>query len=338
VLGFSANLALANIKQLAWRLQMASAFLPAIPLMAVIFCCPESPRFLMKKGLYMKAFKSMVDLRGSQIQAAKEMIYLDAQIQAAEAKLFSTHIGDDEDFDDDNIHNRPTTSQSQTATSITSRDDVTSTHSRDTDVHDEYEDDEASIEWSPPSLPQRIQQQFRSFIRLIRSQEDDTEDPTTFQAQFKLTSYWSRITQLMTVPRTRRACLAAFVVMISQQLCAINILAFYSTTLFRDSDNRSRTAQEAAENPTTNSLAPLWYSWGFGLTNFLFAFPAYYLIDRKGRRYLLLATFPLMALMLLASAFSYKIPAGQAHIGVIYFFFILFTVSKPLLRRSQDES
>lgn len=268
VLGFSANLALANLGDLAWRLQMACSFLPTIPLMAVIFCCPESPRFLMKKGLYLKAFKSMVALRGSQIQAAKEMIYLDAQIQAAEAKLFAYPVEDVEFADDD----RPTTSHSH-ATSMTSRDDASSMHSHESDIVDGYEDDELSEEWEPPSLPQRIRKQFRSFIKLVRSQEDDTEDPTTFQAQFKLTSYWQRVGQLFSVPRTRRACLAAFVVMIAQQLCGINILAFYSTTYFRDSDEFSRSANGGQVVPT-NSLAPLWYSWGYGLTNFLFAFPA----------------------------------------------------------------
>lgn len=312
VLGFSANLALAGVGKLAWRLQMACSFLPTIPLLAVIFCCPESPRFLMKKGLYKKAYKAMVALRGSPIKAAKEMIYLDAQIQATEAKLFSHTVEDEEYADND----RPTTSQSH-ATSVTSRDDVSSMRSIDSDHINEHDDDEGSEEWNPLTLPQRILKQFHSFGRLVRSKEDENEDPTTFQAQFKLTSYWQRITQLMTVPRTRRACLAAFVVMIAQQLCGINILAFYSTTYFRDSAEKSG-------NP--NSLAPLWYSWGYGITNFLFAFPAYYLIDRKGRRWLLLVTFPLMALMLLASAFSYKIPPGQAHIGVIYFFFILFTI------------
>jgi hypothetical protein len=35
-------------------------------------------------------------LRGSQIQAAKEMIYLDAQIQATEAKLYPTQVDDDD--------------------------------------------------------------------------------------------------------------------------------------------------------------------------------------------------------------------------------------------------
>ena len=200
----------------------------------------------MKKGLYMKAFKAMVDLRGSQIRAAKEMIYLDAQIQAAEAKLFSTQV-DDEEYGE---QHRPSTAQSRT-TSLTSRDDASSLHSTASDMVYEYEDDEDSVDWEPPSLWQRIRKQFRSFNRLVRSKDDDVEDPTTFQAQFKLTSYWSRITQLLTVPRTRRASLAAFVVMISQQLCAINILAFYSTTLFRDSERRSQSAQDSAQNPLT---------------------------------------------------------------------------------------
>jgi rhamnogalacturonyl hydrolase YesR len=41
-------------------------------------------------------------LRGSQIQVVKEMIYLDAQIQAAEAKLFPTQVDDEEagEYDD----------------------------------------------------------------------------------------------------------------------------------------------------------------------------------------------------------------------------------------------
>lgn len=280
----------------------------------------------MKKGLYRKAFKALVATRGSQIQAAKEMIYLDAQIQAAEAKLFSTPAKDEELFPnnaeslEDRIHDEA---------SLASHDDRSSIHSGETDlVDDEDEDDDDALEEEIPTLWQRCIKQLKSMRKLLRPQHDDMEDPTTFQAQFKLTNYWQRIAQLMTVPRTRRACLAAFVVMISQQLCAINILAFYSSTLFRDSDESSEGA-DATTNPTASSLAPLWYSWGFGMANFLFAFPAYRLIDRKGRRYLLLVTFPLMALTLLAAAFSYNIPPGKAHIGVVYFWFILFTVSLP---------
>jgi hypothetical protein len=57
----------------------------------------------------------------------------------------------------------------------------------------------------------------------------------------------------------------------------VYLIAADSTTLFRDAADADPT------NNTSHSLNPLWYSWGFGLTNFLFAFPAYPLIDRKGK-------------------------------------------------------
>lgn len=43
-----------------------------------------------------------------------------------------------------------------------------------------------------------------------------------------------RFIELFTVPRLRRASLAAFTVMMAQQLCGINVIAFYSTTIFKD--------------------------------------------------------------------------------------------------------
>ena len=83
--------------------------------------------------------------------------------------------------------------------------------------------------------------------------------------------YLTRFIQLFTIPRVRRATLAAFVVMIAQQMCGsmlrnsttlvksltfvlVNIMAFYSSTLFVDANASERQA--------------LLVSWGFGLINF----------------------------------------------------------------------
>ena len=44
-------------------------------------------------------------------------------------------------------------------------------------------------------------------------------------------SYISRFAQLFTIPRVRRATLASFIVMLAQQMCGINIIAFYSSTV-----------------------------------------------------------------------------------------------------------
>ena len=45
-LGFSANLALQGAGSIAWRLELGSAFLPAVPLVLGIYFCPGTPRSL----------------------------------------------------------------------------------------------------------------------------------------------------------------------------------------------------------------------------------------------------------------------------------------------------
>jgi len=60
----------------------------------------------------------------------------------------------------------------------------------------------------------------------------------------------------------------------------VNIIAFYSSTIFKESGISDYTA--------------LFASFGFGLINFLFAWPAVWTIDTFGRRALLLFTFPNM--------------------------------------------
>ena len=119
---------------------------------------------------------------------------------------------------------------------------------------------------------------------------------------------------------------------IAQQMCGINIVAFYSSTIFV---NAGYTAKQALEA-----------SWGFGLVNWLFALPAVWVsvfslfiflsanvaytprsqtIDTFGRRNLLLFTFPNMAWTLLAAGFSFYIPKGSsARVPLIAFFVFMF--------------
>jgi MFS family permease len=79
-LGFCANLAVYNVGAIAWRLQLGSAFIPAVPLVIGIYFCPESPRWLMKKGRYTDAYKSLLRLRNHPIQAARDLYYVHAQL------------------------------------------------------------------------------------------------------------------------------------------------------------------------------------------------------------------------------------------------------------------
>ncbi|MCJ1428761.1 hypothetical protein MMC29_006672 [Sticta canariensis] len=124
-------------------------------------------------------------------------------------------------------------------------------------------------------------------------------------------NYVTRFIELFTIPRVRRATLASFVVMLAQQMCGINIIAFYSSTIF---------VQAGAGN-----LQALLASFGFGLVNFVFAWPAVWTIDTWGRRALLLFTFPQMAWTLLAAGLCFIIPEdSRAHLGLIAFFIFLF--------------
>jgi MFS family permease len=80
MIGTCANLVFVHSGSIAWRLQFASAFIPAVPLLLGIWFCPESPRWLMKKRRLGKAYKSLVRLRNSPLQAARDLYFIHAQI------------------------------------------------------------------------------------------------------------------------------------------------------------------------------------------------------------------------------------------------------------------
>jgi len=135
-------------------------------------------------------------------------------------------------------------------------------------------------------------------------------------------NYWQKLYQLFTIARNRRALVAAVVCMIGQQVCGVNVLAFFSSTFFQAAGS-----QASGNVDNASDLKPLFLSWGLGLTNFIFAFPAYYFIDRKGRRWLLLVTIPLMALSILAAGLSFLIPHGNpARDPVIGFWTFVFFI------------
>ncbi|PWN22582.1 hypothetical protein BCV69DRAFT_246728 [Microstroma glucosiphilum] len=213
-LGFAANVIVAGAGAITWRLQLASAFIPALPLAAMIYFCPESPRWLIKKNRYPQAFRSLCRLRHNKIQAARDLYYIHAMI-VEEAKIIKGE----------------------------------------------------------------------TFIK--------------------------RAIELFTIPRVRRATVASGVVMLGQQMCGINIIAFYSSTIFVESGFTERQA--------------IYSSLGFGAINFAFAFPAVGTIDTFGRRALLLSTFPNMCWCLIVAGCGTLLPTGStAQLGIVATFVYLF--------------
>lgn len=178
----------------------------------------------------------------------------------------------------------------------------------------------------------RYVEAYKSFVRLRNSELQAARDMYYVHCQlseeFKVmegTTYMGRFKELFTVPRVRRATMASWVVMIAQQMCGINIIAFYSSTIFVEAGYSAKQA--------------LLCSWGFGLVNWLFAFPAVWTIDTFGRRNLLLFTFPNMAWTLLAAAFCFYIPDGSSvRVPLIALFIFLFAGQSPFFSQSLEKT
>ena len=79
-IGTCANLMFVHTGKIAWRLQYGAPFVPAVPLLLGIWFCPESPRWLLKKGKVAKAYRSLLRLRNSPLQAARDLYFIHAQL------------------------------------------------------------------------------------------------------------------------------------------------------------------------------------------------------------------------------------------------------------------
>lgn len=213
-LGTVVNIAVYYLRD-NWRYMLGAPFIPAVPLLVLIYLCPESPRWYMKKDRYPKAWDSLLQLRNHPLQAARDMYSIHAVLEV----------------------------------------------------------------------------------------EREVIGSSTFATRF---------VELFTIPRVRRATLAAFTVMIAQQMCGINIIAFYSSTVFEDAG--------------ASQYESLTFSLIFGAVNFVFAFPALWTIDTFGRRSLLLFTFPQMTWTLLAAGLCTLIStdAGTTRTALVAFFVYLF--------------
>lgn len=100
MMGFSANLVVFNAGAITWRLQLGSAFIPAVPLLLGIYFVPESARWLIKKGRHAQAYRSLLRVRNCPLQAARDLYYIHAQLQAEHALL------EEKGFQNDNFFTR----------------------------------------------------------------------------------------------------------------------------------------------------------------------------------------------------------------------------------------
>jgi MFS family permease len=92
-LGTCANLAVGKTGAISWRLQFGSAFIPAVPLVIGVFFSPESPRWYMKKNKYPKAWNSLLRLRNTPLQAARDLYYIHCLLEEEKYFVHSVNGG-----------------------------------------------------------------------------------------------------------------------------------------------------------------------------------------------------------------------------------------------------
>lgn len=92
LLGTCANLIFVKGGDDGWRFQFGSAFIPAVPLIIGIYFCPESPRWLLKKKKIAQAHKSLLRLRNSPLQAARDLYFIHAQLVYEETLIQETGL------------------------------------------------------------------------------------------------------------------------------------------------------------------------------------------------------------------------------------------------------
>ncbi|OTA06064.1 hypothetical protein A9Z42_0067840 [Trichoderma parareesei] len=125
--------------------------------------------------------------------------------------------------------------------------------------------------------------------------------------------FFRQYAQLFQQRRLYNAVISTSTVNLAQQLCGINVLAFYSGYLFN-----------GAGSDVHSKVIPMAYSLGFGAINFLCALPAVRSIDTLGRRKWLLATLPFMALFMFGAALAFTIEPRNIRVGVAAFFLFIF--------------
>ncbi|WRT63103.1 uncharacterized protein IL334_000006 [Kwoniella shivajii] len=185
--------------------------------------------------------------------------------------------------------------------------------------------------WFTPESPRwlmkhgKYDKAFHSFLKLrahpIISARDYYYSYVIYQEELSVaagSNYWTRMADCFRIPRIRRANYAASTVMIAQQMCGINIISFYSSTIFTDVGY--------------TDVQALYASLGYGAIQVVFTIPTLFMIDTVGRRRLCLITFPLMCIFLLAGGLSLlKTTGSQASkIGPVVLFVYLFTICYSL--------
>ncbi|KFY97533.1 hypothetical protein V498_02004 [Pseudogymnoascus sp. VKM F-4517 (FW-2822)] len=72
----------AGVTGMNWRLMMASAMVPAVVVCCFVFMCPESPRWYISQNRHHQAWTAIQQLRFNKVQAARDLFYIQFLVRA----------------------------------------------------------------------------------------------------------------------------------------------------------------------------------------------------------------------------------------------------------------
>ncbi|KAK3722267.1 hypothetical protein LTR37_002700 [Vermiconidia calcicola] len=308
-LGFTSNLIISRlVTENAWRWQMASLSLPTLILLALIYSCTESPRFQMKRQLRQRKVNLHVTWNavvgwclhwiGAFCCSGRMESKGLNKLKAAKADLKTDRLNYGQAYESLlALRRHPILAAKELLY-----------------VHVQMIVEMEIVLSRNPSDPENSVRQRNRISTWLQS---PVRRPV---------GYFQKLGHLFTKPRIRRATRNAVVCMAGQQMTGVNVLAFYSSTLFASTLNPSCFSQQLKNNiQDASDMKPLWLSWGIGLSYFMLGLPAYRFIETRGRRWLLLVTTPGMTVSMLIACLSYLIPAGHGRIPTEIVFTYVFT-------------
>lgn len=287
--GSVANLSVYRLNvESSWRYMFIAAFLPALILLSLILFSPESPRWLLKESGATYS-PSGVTWCFATVDSAplRNMTHSQKFVLKAYLSLIA-------------LRGEPSP--------ILAAGEIYLMHTRLIDEQHLLQDE---LKRNGPTT---------------HTSEGTPKSEDRLKATINHIGWWPRVKLMFFYPGfTRRAHLAAAAVMISQQLCGINLLAFLADRFLRDSIIHHSENTTPAEN-----MQLLGASFAFMFLNFAATIIALFYIDKpNGRRMLLNYSFPGMALSLLGSALVLLKPGVRTPVVIAWHFIFLacFTIA-----------
>ncbi|KMU79504.1 hypothetical protein CISG_01922 [Coccidioides immitis RMSCC 3703] len=262
----------------AWRFLSATTLIPTIPLMISSYMIPESWMFLMKTGEYSKATEAACLYRKYPIQGFRDIISSHFQMEA-EGELMEIR---------------------KVAKKGESKGKCSDEESKPAPGRNVFADETKPLSERLAHFPPGL---------CLRSQRGQNNEICTHSYHMKEAHFFRRLAQIIQDPRCRHALVSGGTIMLTQSLCGINALAFFSSSLL-----------DAGISPEYSLILALC----FGAVCFSFGLLTPLLSDRLGRTNLVLLGLPVMAVFMFILASLFELD-NSARTPTIMLFTMLFT-------------